>query len=282
MEPVKKSTYIIAAASFVILAVAIYFLFIFHKGPKKIESSDTIGEVKEVSEIDLSKRPYVTLTPTSNGAEIIISIESMSYFDKIEYELTYLADNPQVTGNKIQRGSTGTDVNPKDSKYKKSILLGTASRGASSPDKGVTDGKLALHLFKGDTEYLSETDWDLEEIGMSAAKVENKVGTFTIETPSFGKNYWVIVADTVGIPSSDEFKTEDVITPSFGVFSVAPKFPKKADLAITLDDKTQTPQLYSFHSEGGFEKLESTYDSSAKTLSATVNSFATFVVVNSK
>ena len=51
MEPSKKSTYIIAAAAFVILAAAIYFLFIFQKGADKIKSQETIGEVKNVSEL---------------------------------------------------------------------------------------------------------------------------------------------------------------------------------------------------------------------------------------
>ena len=103
MEPSKKSTYIIAAVAFIILATAIYFLFIFQKGEAKIKPEEFAGEVKDVSELEVAKRPYVTLTPTGDGAEIIISVENMSFFDKIEYELTYQADNPQVPGEKIER-----------------------------------------------------------------------------------------------------------------------------------------------------------------------------------
>src|SRR3989338_10789750 len=110
MEQSKKSTYIIAAIAFIILAAAIYFLFIFQKGEKKIKPEEFAGEVKDVAEPELARRPYVTLTPTGDGAEIIISVENMSFFDKIEYELTYLTDNPQVTCEKIERGATGTDV----------------------------------------------------------------------------------------------------------------------------------------------------------------------------
>src|SRR3989344_8816673 len=159
MDPAKRNIYLIAAVAFIAIVVAVYFLFIFQKGRKTVKPQEVSGEVKELSEIDLNKRPYVTLTPTSDGAEIIISIENMANFDRIEYELTYLADNPTETGQKIQRGATGTDINTKDQKYKKSILLGTASRGARSPDKGITDGKLTMHLFKGETEFQSETFW---------------------------------------------------------------------------------------------------------------------------
>src|SRR3989344_2374398 len=200
MEPSKKSTYIIAAAAFIILAAAIYFLFIFQKGEKKIKPEEFAGEVKDVAELELAKRPYVTLTPTGDGAEIIISVESMSFFDKIEYEMTYLADNPQVAGEKIERGATGTDVNTKDEKYKKSVLLGTASRGTRSPDTGVTDGVLTMHLVKGDIEYLSESKWDLFEAGATVRSITDRDDTFPVENLSLGKNYWIIIADTVGRP----------------------------------------------------------------------------------
>src|SRR5437870_8511561 len=108
IDPEKHNKYFLAAGALVVILVAIYFLFIFQRGPKKPKSDEFAGEVKELSEIELIKRPYVTLTPTSDGAEIIISIENMGNFDKIEYEVTYLADNPQITGEKIQRGSTGS------------------------------------------------------------------------------------------------------------------------------------------------------------------------------
>src|SRR3989344_5344421 len=165
MNPAKRTTYVIAAAALIFFIAAIYFLFIFQKGKREIKIEETQGEIKELSEIPLEKRPFVTLTPTSDGAEIIISIENMKDFDKIEYTLTYQADNPEISGEKIERGSTGFDVNTKDERYKKSILLGTASKGTRSPDKGIEDGKLTLNLFQGETEYASKTFWDLLAVG---------------------------------------------------------------------------------------------------------------------
>ena len=103
-SPQKLSTkYIAAAASFVVIALAVYFLFIFQKGPSDIKVDEEEGEIKDFSEVQLKDRPYVTLTPTVDGAEIIVSIENMGYFDAIEYELTYLADDPTRSGEKIQR-----------------------------------------------------------------------------------------------------------------------------------------------------------------------------------
>ena len=283
MDPAKRNTYIIAAIAFVAILVAVYFLFIFQKGPRQVKPQEVSGEVRELSEIDLNKRPYVTLTPTSDGAEILISIESMSSFDRIEYELTYLADNPQVAGEKIQRGSTGTDVNTKEQKYKKSILLGTASKGTRRPDKGVTDGKLTMHLFKGETEYQSETNWDLEQSVASSTTFKDKSGNFQMTVPSLGKNYYVIISDTVGAPANGQFDIANVVFPIYGSFSVAPQFTKAADLSIKLAKDAKSFELYSYnHTDSKWTKLDSSYDANSKTVSAKVGSFATFVVVFSK
>ena len=278
MKQFKKSTYIIAAAAFIILTAAIYFLFIFQRGEKKIKPEEFAGEVKNVSELEVAKRPYVTLTPTGDGAEIIISVENMSFFDKIEYELTYQADNPQVPGEKIERGATGTDVNTKDEKYKKSMLLGTASRGTRSPDTGVTDGVLTMHLAKGDIEYLSESKWDLLEAGVSVRSIADRDDNLKIENLSLSKNYWIIVADTVGIPPAPPFDAKDAVLPPKGVFSVAPEFSKSAQLAIKVSGDIADPALYSYKAESGWQKHENDYDSSAKEVTSAINSFATFVI----
>ena len=282
MEPSKKSTYIIAAAAFVILATAIYFLFIFQKGEKKIKPEEFAGEVKNVSELEVAKRPYVTLTPTGDGAEIIISVENMSFFDNIEYELTYQADNPQVAGEKIERGATGTDVNTKDEKYKKSMLLGTASRGTRSPDTGVTDGVLTMHLSKGDIEYLSESKWDLFEAGATVRSIADRDGDFQVENLSLGKNYWIIIADTVGLPpnSPSDYDLTRPVLPSKGIFSIAPEFSKSAKLTLNVKDDLKDPKLYSFREDIKWQERKIDYDSAKKAITASINFFAAFVVTS--
>ncbi len=279
----KKSTYIIAGVALVAILAGIYFLFIFKKSAKQIKIQDSSGgEVKQLSEIPLAKRPYLTLTPTSTGSEIIISMENMADFDKIEYELTYQADNPTAPGTKIERGATGTDINTKDQKYKKSVLLGTASKGVSSPDRGISDGKFTLHLFKGDQEYQNESPWSLEQIGQTKATLKDASGNFTLNVPGLGKDYWVILADTVGVPQKGTFDIKNVALPSFGVFSIAGAFTSAGDLSIKLPD-AKTADLY-IHStlEDSWQKADTKFDDSSKTLTTKVSNFATFVSVASK
>ena len=284
MDRSTHTKYIIAAIAFIIITVAIYFLFIFQKSPPKTKSQETSGEVRELADLTISDRPYVTLTPTTDGAEIIISIENMSKFDRIEYELTYLADNPQIVGDKLTRGATGTDINTKDPKYKKSILLGTASRGVRSPDTGIADGKLTMHMFVAEEEFLSETEWTLEKIGTSPITIADKSANFQLEMPTLGKSYWVIIADTVGVPSNPpDFKVADVILPVYGTFSIAPPFSRGGTLSLKVGSDLSSPQLYTYnHQDGTWQKLTAVYNSSSGIINADVSNFATFVVVFSQ
>lgn len=278
----KKITYIVAAVGFLAIATAVYFLFIFQKGEEGISKKSEGGEQKEIYQIAIADRPFVTLTPTSDGAEIIISIENMGKFDAIEYELTYLADNPQSLGTKITRGATGTDINTRDAKYKKSVLLGTASRGVRSPDTGITDGQLVMHMFIGEEEFLSETDWTFEKIGSKAQTIKSKSGNFEIEVPSFGRDYWVIIADTVGLPPNPtEFTPEEIILPVYGTFSIAPTFAGTGTVSIRLETQNTTPTLYTYnHTDSTFTEVKSTFSPDTSTLNADISNFATFVVVN--
>lgn len=281
MDPAQKKKYAVAALSFVVITAAVYFLFIFQGSPKEMKKGEQEGELKDISEIQLRDKPYVTLTPTADGAEIIISMENMAFFDGIEYELTYLADNPQAPGEKIQRGSTGTDVNTKDEKYKRSILLGTASRGVRSPDRGISDGKLSLHLFKAEGEYLSETEWNLFEIGSAKTTIASQQKHVKLEVPqTLGKTYWVILADTVSIPPTFDKDIATIVPPVFGTFSIAPKFTKPASLTLNVQNDLTAVQIHLYTQDGKWETKD--LDTKGKTFSTTINNFATFIVTSSE
>lgn len=278
MDKVNRKNLLIAAGSLILIVAAIYFLFVWERKPKDLEEDDSISEVRELKDVELIKRPYVTLTPTSDGAEIIISLENMGEFDRIEYELTYLADNPQIAGEKIQRGATGTDVNTKDEKYKKSLLLGTASRGVRSPDRGITDGKLVMHMIKGDIEFQSETEWNFDQMSSTPVTIKSRDGNVELEIPGqTGKEYWVILADTIGLPpGSREFDPANVNLPIYGTFSIAPEFTKDASLSLKSDGIGDASSLYVYNAaDQKWEKKDA--KPKANKITTTFKSFGTFV-----
>lgn len=281
MPQSKRNIYIAAAVALVLIFAVLYFLFIFQKKPKQLAQDSTPTDVKQVDQIDIAKRPYATLTPTSAGTEIIITIENMSYFDSIEYELTYLADNPTTPGEKIERGATGTDVDPKSDKYKKSILLGTASKGVSSPDKNISDGKLTLHLLKDGTEYQSVTKWDMVQAGSKATTINDSDNKISVDIPSLGKDYYIILADTVGVPPGGDFDVKKTILPVYGVFTLDVPFSKKATLTLNASADASSSQLYYYnHNTNQWTKLTSTANSS--TVTSQIDSFGTFVLTSTK
>lgn len=282
MDNSKKSIYIIAAISLAIMVAIVYFLFIHQSKPKIAKNEEFQAEQKSISDIEIAKRPFVTLSPDTSGSTIQVSIQNMGYFETIEYEITYLADNPQIPGEKIQRGATGSDINTKDEKNIKSAPLGTGSKGVFSADKGITEGKLTLHLIKNGVEYLSETNWDLYNLGSKASELKDRLGNFSLKLPSLGKDYWIIVSDTVGVPPGYNFDLNNVSLPVYGVFSLDVKYPKPATLNYKITEG-QAPDLYQYNRvDSSWNKIDSNFDMSAKTVNASVDSFATFVVVSSK
>lgn len=281
MDKAKKNTYIVAGVSLLLIIVAVYFLFIFKGSKESIDVDNSPTEVKQLSEIESTKRPYITLTPTSDGAEIIISIENMAEFDNIEYELTYLADNPQIAGERIERGSTGTDVNTKEGKYKKSILLGTASKGTRSPDKGITDGILTMHMFKSSIEYQQEAKWNIFQVGAQKSEVTDPSGNLRINLPVLGKEYFLILTDTIGIPRTDKFDAQTATLPIYGAFSIASKFPKKARVELKTETDTANLELFlQNHQDGSWWEIKTTKANGL--VSGEIEFFGTFVLASSK
>jgi hypothetical protein len=282
MDNSKKSIYIIAAISLALIATVVYFLFIHQSKPKITKTEDVQTEQRPIGDIEVAKRPFVTLSPDTSGSTIQVSIQNMNYFDTIDYEITYLADNPQTPGEKIQRGATGSDINTKDEKNIKSAPLGTGSKGIFSADKGITEGKLTLHMVKNGIEYLSETNWDLYNVGSKASEIKDRSGNFSLKLPSLGKDYWVIVSDTVGVPPGYTFDLNNVNLPIYGIFSLDVKYPKPASLAYKVTEG-QTADLYKYNRvDSSWSKIDSKLDAPTKTVNASVDSFATYVVVSSK
>lgn len=283
MDTSKKSIYVAAAVSLALIAIVVYFLFVRQTNPKSIKLQDLQFDQKQITDIELAKRPYVVLAPNSTGTEIEVSIQNMNYFDSIDYEITYMSDNPQVAGEKIQRGATGSDINTKDEKSIKSAPLGTGSKGVFSADKNISDGKLTLHLQKGDTEYVSETNWDLFEAGQKGIQLSNRTGNFTFKIPALRKDYWIIIADTVGLPPGYDFDSSAVTLPIYGIFSLDTKFPSNADVSIKVDPG-QEPQLYKFKRiDSNWAQVDDAIlNKSAGTISASIDAYATFVIVSSK
>lgn len=93
-------------------------------GKKKDQSVVTPTPTSRLIEIELEKRPYISLIPRSDGHELKLKISRISSDIKtIEYELIYTAIDGDL---EIEKGLSGTLEIDSD-QIEKDLLLGTAS-----------------------------------------------------------------------------------------------------------------------------------------------------------
>ena len=95
-----------------------------------------------------------------------------------------------------------------------------------------------MHFFKGDIEYLSETNWDMFEVGPKAETLKSANDNLDISLPTLGKTYWFIIANTIGFPPNNEsLDPQKIILPVYGIFSIAPPFDKNAAVKLKIESR---------------------------------------------
>ena len=144
-----KTKYIAAGIAFIFIILAIYFLFIRQQSEGKIKTQENANIVKNVSDVDVGKRPYITLVPTSDGAEIIISIEKMSDFEKIEYDLPYLEVTPKVPVKKLKGAQQVRILTRKMKNTKSRFFSEQAQKGLEVPIETSRAVNLPFTFSKG-------------------------------------------------------------------------------------------------------------------------------------
>lgn len=119
------------------------------KGPKI--PSPTIEEKETPVEVSLEDRPYASLTPTSDGHWLTVSLSRIKNASTLEYELLY------NTASGAMQGSINTVELKGETSYSKKILLGSESSGRYKYDEGVSEGSLTIRLRgpKGTQKFVS-------------------------------------------------------------------------------------------------------------------------------
>jgi hypothetical protein len=158
---------------FIILGVGLLFVLIVGvlifksvKGKTQTNDDDTV-----VAEIPVDQRPFVSLTPTSDGHYLNFVVKDLKVKGAVsmDYLLVY------STSNGGQQGVPGTIQLNGD--VDKKLLLGSESSGKFRYDTGVTGGTMTLRFRN------------------SAGKLIGKLETaFTFSSPE--KNKYVVSMDT--------------------------------------------------------------------------------------
>ena len=121
------------------------------------------------------------------------------------------------------------------------------------------------------------------EVGQSATTIKSRDDKLELTLPPLGKPYWIILADTVGIPPKNEsLDSKTVFLPIYGAFSTAPAPTKPVGIKIKVDSQFQDLVLRTYLQKDSHwdETIKSGYDLKTQIFTAKVKTFATYIVAS--
>lgn len=151
----------------------------------------------------IKERPFVSLTPTSDGHRVMLKIENVpAGVDSVEYEVVYLAD---VEGSKIERGVRGA-IKLSDFGKSKEILFGSASCTTGTCkykyDENVTEGTLSVTLIKKDGKSKYDSVFRIQRGKEGKEGLTTGDGIFKFLSVSLPANTLYLTVSSIGIPSA--------------------------------------------------------------------------------
>jgi len=226
-------------------------------------------KVEQINQLAVKDRPFVVLSPRSDGKEMTITVDKVTNASKIEYEVEYNTKD-------IISGFFGTiDLSKETLPAVKKGLFGTCSKSVCRYDEGVTGGSLTLRFEGGDQTYVLKTDFNLQQMFDRQGIFTSKDAKAILDVGKAGlpNGTYLIISGTMGLPTAVE--GEIVAGPYSFVAAASPSL-KNATIAIqSKDDLTGTKLL--FWNGKSYVELQATV-SGAK-ISAPVTALGTFVVV---
>jgi len=229
-----------------ILAIVFSAFFISACGKKDKDKKGVLPTpTPKMVEIELDRKPYISLTPRADGHEIKLKIVNIpDNITQIEYELIYLA----VDGHLELEKGAGDTVKVEGSSLEKDILLGTASctNGCKYKyDEGITGGTLSLIFINNSGQMTThETPFTLASSSDINSQNSFSLEDLTITTKSVATGQFFILLKNFGLPNS--FTTASSIYSVFAsgngagtINSIAPDIFTKENLKSLSGDYLQ-------------------------------------------
>ncbi len=256
----KKNILIITVVSAVlILGIITAFLLKGRTTPGVIpEIEEERGSLIETS---LEQRPYVTLTPRTDGKEFTLDISRIDNAQIIEYELIYLSQG-------LSRGVIGSIDLDGESEISRKLLLGTCSKDVCKYDEGIEEGTLTLRFRSSEGTRKFVTDFHLQQ---GDDKLTSLDGNFSL-TGKINKSAFYITMLTVGLPKAIE---KDIIVGPYGIFTSGRTTISSAEVAFNLEEEKDEVKLYSWGTKGWSEE-DNIVD--GKEVSASIANLGTFII----
>ena len=253
---------ILIVVALLLLIVGGFFFWRSRKASQKTPGLEPEGTLIETT---LKERPYITLTPSSDGHWLTIDVARIKDADSLEYELLY------NTASGATQGSINSVKLEGKTTYTKKILLGSESSGRFKYDEGVSQGTLTLRLRGGPGTRKFVTEFHLQQ---GETELTSKDGNFSIKGTFPATNYYVTMS-TVGLPGESE---GEVKAGPYGAFSSGVDTVKNGLVSLKLPEGTEEAKLFSWSET---EWTEEEAEIEAGIISTNVSSLATFIALSS-
>lgn len=215
-------------------------------------------------ETTLEERPYITLTPSSDGHWLTLEVTRIQDATDLEYELLY------KTASGAMQGSTSPFTFQGEDFYLKEILLGTESSGHYDYDEGVTQGSLTVRLRGGIGTRKFVSDFHLQEEDEDLTSID---GNFTL-TGELSEGFYLTIV-TAGLPGEIE---GEVVAGPYGVFTSGSKVVKDGEVTVVLGEPAAEAKLYSWDGKKWEEIEDLEFD--GEKISGSVDELAIFIIVS--
>jgi len=205
MKSIKKTKVILGIFLLVfVLALGGFFLF---RGEKTEEEVLPTPAPRVFVETTLAERPFVSLTPSSDGHWLTIEVSRIQDAEELEYELTY------ETSEGLTQGAVGGPFSLEGKEtYEKKILLGTESRGHYRYHEGVDRGSLMIRLDGGKGPRKFTSDFILQEGGDELVSADDQ---FRLSA-DLERDQFYLVMMTMGLPAEVD---GEVLVGPYGIFT---------------------------------------------------------------
>lgn len=264
----QRQTLTILFSITAILGLVVFFVY--NNKNKKTDTPTTpTRRVEQINKLAVKDRPYVTLTPRTDGREITLTIDNLTNVTNAEYELEYQA------GSMLQ-GVFGTiDFSTEEQPVSKKLLFGSCSKGKCKYDDNVTGGSLTMRFEGKEEPYVLKSDFNLQQMADREGVFTSKDIKATLDVGKVGlaSSTYVVIASTMGLPA--ELEGEVIAGPYAFLAASSPRL-TQAELTIKSKDDLTTAKL--FHWTGqAWTELKS--ELGTNKITAPVSGLGTFVLV---
>lgn len=149
--------------------------------------------VENVNVIPVAERPYLHITPESDGRNITITVEEVKKTaSSLEYELEY------QSGSLLQGVFGALELDPLPARSTQ--LLGSCSAGGACTYHEDVSGGSILTRYDGPEPYALKSDWKYFENADDETAFSSRDAKFQIESDELADQSYIVVMNAPGYP----------------------------------------------------------------------------------